>query len=37
LERAGFVKVRRRDFDPELDSEERSLGTLYVDAYKPEP
>jgi predicted SAM-dependent methyltransferase len=37
LERAGFVNVRRRDFDPELDSEERRLGTLYVNAYKAGP
>lgn len=35
LEKAGFVNVRMRDFDPELDSEKRRLGTLYVDATKP--
>lgn len=35
LARSGFVAIRRRDFDPKLDSEERRLGTLYVDATKP--
>ena len=32
---AGFVKVRRRDFDPFLDTEIRKIGTLYCDAEKP--
>ncbi|MGH7154427.1 MAG: class I SAM-dependent methyltransferase [Acetobacteraceae bacterium] len=32
---AGFVDVMRRDYDPDLDSEERSVGTLYIDARKP--
>lgn len=36
LERAGFVEVNRRDFDPALDSESRSIGTLYMKARKPE-
>lgn len=31
----GFVKVRRRDFDPALDAEVRRTGTLYCDAEKP--
>ena len=31
----GFEKIRRRPFDRELDSEDRELGTLYVDAVKP--
>lgn len=35
LETAGFVDVRRRDFDPTIDSEERRVGTLYVDARRP--
>lgn len=35
LEKAGFVAVVRRDFDPDLDSEHRRDGTLYVDAFKP--
>jgi predicted SAM-dependent methyltransferase len=37
LSRAGFVDIRRREFDPELDTESRRLGTLYVDAVKPAP
>ena len=35
LVRAGFVSVRRSDFDPQLDSEHRRTGTLYLDAFKP--
>ena len=35
LGRAGFVNIRRREFDPALDTEARRLGTLYVDADKP--
>ena len=31
----GFVKVRRRDFEPLLDTEARKIGTLYCDAEKP--
>ena len=34
LERAGFAQVRRRDFDPQLDSRDRELGTLYIEAVK---
>src|SRR5262249_46056651 len=30
LREAGFADVRRREFDPELDSEARRDGTLYV-------
>lgn len=33
---AGFVRIERREFDPELDSESRRDGTLYVDGRKPE-
>lgn len=35
LAKSGFAAVQRRDFDPDLDSEERKLGTLYVHATKP--
>jgi predicted SAM-dependent methyltransferase len=35
LGQAGFVNVRRREFRPDLDSEHRRDGTLYVDAAKP--
>jgi predicted SAM-dependent methyltransferase len=31
---AGFVSVRRRPFDPSQDSEDRRVGTLYVEACK---
>lgn len=34
LQRTGFVDIQRREFDPQLDTEARCLGTLYVDAYK---
>ncbi len=46
LEKAGLVRVKRRDFDPALDSEKsrfsldtdtRKCTTLYVDAIKPIP
>jgi hypothetical protein len=36
LERAGFVRVNRRDFDPALDSESRRIGTLYMKARRPD-
>jgi len=36
LTNAGFQDIQRREFDPELDSADRKLGTLYVNAYKPE-
>jgi len=32
---AGFQDITRRDFDPDLDSIDRKLGTLYVNAVKP--
>jgi SAM-dependent methyltransferase len=32
----GFKKVQRRAFDEDLDSVDRKLGTLYVNACKPE-
>ena len=35
LEAAGFVMVRRREFDPHLDSPHRRDGTLYMDGLKP--
>lgn len=35
LGEAGFQQVRRRSFDPALDSPDRERGTLYVDACKP--
>lgn len=34
LSRAGFQKIKRREFDPDLDSEDRKFGTLYVHAVK---
>ena len=36
LERAGFVQVNHRDFDPALDSESRRIGSLYMKARKPD-
>lgn len=36
LTSVGFQKVHRREFDAELDSKDRELGTLYVNAFKPE-
>jgi len=35
LNKAGFENVHRRNFDPGIDSEDRRVGTLYVDARKP--
>lgn len=35
LTNAGFVSVRRREFDPELDTENRRQRTLYMEAVKP--
>ena len=34
LSSAGFQDIKRRDFDPNLDSVDRKLGTLYVSAFK---
>lgn len=36
LNRENFANVKRRRFDPSLDSKDREWGTLYVDAYKPQ-
>jgi len=33
---SSLVGVHERDFDPALDSEERRVGTLYVDARRPD-
>ena len=35
LANVGFTNVKRREFNPSLDSVERKSGTLYVDAVKP--
>lgn len=35
LQRAGFVGIVRREFDPSRDAECRHNGTLYIDAVKP--
>ncbi len=35
LEKIGFVKVVRREFDPKIDTAEREFATLYVEVYKP--
>lgn len=35
LAQAGFVSIERREFDPEIDSERRRVGTLYVNGTKP--
>ena len=35
LGQAGFVAIRRRAFQPDLDSSKWKEGTLYVDAIKP--
>jgi hypothetical protein len=35
LERAGFQHVGRREFNPEMDSKERELGSLYMTGSKP--
>jgi len=35
LERAGFIDIKQRDFDPTIDAQWRKIGTLYVDARKP--
>ncbi len=36
LETVGFIDVKRRDFNPDLDSKIREYTTLYVDAIKPD-
>jgi predicted SAM-dependent methyltransferase len=35
VEKAGFRDVKRREFNPDLDSEARRIGALYIDARKP--
>jgi len=35
LREAGFVEIRQRSYRPDLDTEARALGTLYVDALAP--
>jgi predicted SAM-dependent methyltransferase len=35
LKQAGFGNIRERGFDGALDSEQRKMGTLYVEAAKP--
>jgi len=35
LRSLGFVDVRKRDFDPSLDSEHRRIGSLFMEARKP--
>jgi predicted SAM-dependent methyltransferase len=35
LTEAGFADVKKRGFRPDMDSEHRRDGTLYVDAFKP--
>jgi predicted SAM-dependent methyltransferase len=35
LEKSGFIEVRQRNFDDNLDSEDRIVGSLYVDCLKP--
>jgi predicted SAM-dependent methyltransferase len=35
LQSAGFTGINRREFNPELDSESRKIGTLYMRAVKP--
>lgn len=35
LDQTGFVDIRRRQFDPELDSKDRETGSLYVECMTP--
>jgi predicted SAM-dependent methyltransferase len=35
LRKHQFVEIRRRDFDPDIDSRARAIGTLYLFAIKP--
>jgi predicted SAM-dependent methyltransferase len=34
LTETGFVQIRRREFDPSLDSEHRDIGSLFMEAKK---
>ncbi len=36
LEKSGFTDVRRREYDPALDTEARIVGSLYVECSVPE-
>jgi len=36
LRNAGFADVKRREFDPQTDAGSRRIGTLYVDARRPQ-
>ena len=35
IRESGFIEVKRRQFDPQLDSVARQWGTLYVEAKCP--
>lgn len=35
LSKAGFVQIRRRDYDPSIDSKHREWGSLFITARKP--
>ncbi len=35
LERSGFERIQRRSFDPVIDSEDRVVGSMYVQCSKP--
>jgi predicted SAM-dependent methyltransferase len=35
LESVGFANVRKRAYDPEIDSEHRRVGSLFISAMKP--
>ena len=35
LSEVGFINIKRRNFNPSIDSEHRRDWTLYIDAYKP--
>lgn len=36
LREMGFLQIERRPFNPDLDTEKRRVGTLYIDARKPD-
>jgi predicted SAM-dependent methyltransferase len=35
LKDVGYLNISRRDFDPELDSDHRKVGSLFMSAFKP--
>jgi hypothetical protein len=35
LRNTGFIEIRQRAYRPEIDTETRALGTLYVNALQP--